>query len=330
MEYLLNPGRLLDRNGKLYQTGYSSENVRRYYRLDVGASDFRIKEWDCYTVVNPGKYALTLAVADLGAFSVLHACVNEFGAGNKCKTVSGFMPLGSLMLPSKSEFGEARLSVKGDTISFFADGKSRSLQALIADFSNGEKFTVDITLTDEPKAGLVTALPFERGRQYFAYNQRLSGFSVSGNASVGDKTYEFSDPDSYACLDWCRGVLPGDYSYSSAFGYSETESSEISLFLGSDTSQTDAASENGLIVDGVLYKLGGCEYFYGGEMTGASYKSKQINIEFIPTDNYTVKLPFALSRKTLQRAYGTFCGSVETEEISLEIHDMPGFITVNN
>ena len=104
IEYLLNPGRLLDRNGKLYQTGYSSENVRRYYRLDVGASDFRIKEW-MLTVVNPGNTRLNTAIADLGASAYFTACVNEFGAETNVRPSSGYAAR-SLMLPSEKRFGE--------------------------------------------------------------------------------------------------------------------------------------------------------------------------------------------------------------------------------
>ena len=56
---------LLDSRGNIAEPGYAKRLLPVYRRADVKAPAYRIKEWD-YSLVNNGRYALALTVADNG------------------------------------------------------------------------------------------------------------------------------------------------------------------------------------------------------------------------------------------------------------------------
>ncbi|MDD3904568.1 MAG: DUF2804 family protein, partial [Sphaerochaeta sp.] len=61
------PQLLLDRKGKIREEGWARKPLWTYSRKAIKANAFRIKEWDCYAVINQAKgYAVTATVSDLG------------------------------------------------------------------------------------------------------------------------------------------------------------------------------------------------------------------------------------------------------------------------
>ena len=62
---ILSPVPLLDENGNLTEPGYAKKLLPVYRRGDIRASAWRIKEWDYY-LINNGRFALALTVADNG------------------------------------------------------------------------------------------------------------------------------------------------------------------------------------------------------------------------------------------------------------------------
>ena len=56
-------GKLLNKDGELIETGYSTSLIREYTRQDIKANCFRIKEWDYYLITD-GKCTLALTMAE--------------------------------------------------------------------------------------------------------------------------------------------------------------------------------------------------------------------------------------------------------------------------
>ena len=69
------PGALLDGKGGLARPGFSRSLVQNYRRADVQVSPLRIKAWDYY-LVNNGRFALALTVADNG-YMGLETCIRD-------------------------------------------------------------------------------------------------------------------------------------------------------------------------------------------------------------------------------------------------------------
>ena len=72
MQHELTAGELLDDRGHLREAGFARSEVKRYRRSAIGASWFRIKEWDYYCAL-ADDYGVALTVADNGYMGLLSA-----------------------------------------------------------------------------------------------------------------------------------------------------------------------------------------------------------------------------------------------------------------
>ena len=63
----------------------------------------------------------------------------------------------------------------------------------------------EIVLTREPGESIVMCTPF-RKKAHFYYNQKINCMRASGTVSVRGRSYAFEPADSFAVLDWGRGV----------------------------------------------------------------------------------------------------------------------------
>ena len=89
------PGALLNEKGDLARPGFSRALVQEYRRADVKVSPLRIKEWDYY-LVNNGKFALALTVADNGYMGLDSVSLLDLEEGWEItKSPMSFLPLGS-------------------------------------------------------------------------------------------------------------------------------------------------------------------------------------------------------------------------------------------
>lgn len=71
---------LLDAEGNLNEPGYAKTMLPRYRRADIRAGKLRIKEWDYY-LVNNGRFALALTVADNGYMGMDSVSLLDFEEG---------------------------------------------------------------------------------------------------------------------------------------------------------------------------------------------------------------------------------------------------------
>ena len=64
-----------------------------------------------------------------------------------------------------------------------------------------------VTLTDIPAESMVIATPFDKDKHFY-YNQKINCMRAEGTVTYGyyNRTYTFDPADSFAVLDWGRGV----------------------------------------------------------------------------------------------------------------------------
>lgn len=248
------PGALLNEKGDLARPGFSRALVQEYRRADVKVSPLRIKEWDYY-LVNNGKFALALTVADNGYMGLDSVSLLDLEEGWEItKSPMSFLPLGKKHLPETSVTGDVHSAARGYGIHFIHEGNKRVLIAYMNKFGESA-LSARVELTECPEDSLVIATPFDKPGHFY-YNQKIVGFRASGYVNYNGKTYTFEPSDSFAVLDWGRGVWTyhNTWYWGSASG--ELDGAPFGWNIGYGFGDTSAATENVLFYDGKIHKLG--------------------------------------------------------------------------
>lgn len=275
---------LLNGDGYLNTTGWARQQMLEYNRKSIRGGALRIKEWDYYLIVGPG-YAVALTIDDnsymsLDSVSLLildteraKARLEKDGPLSEAaqaqlsqlweQTTSpmGVFPMGKRNFPSTSVRGDVTGAGKHHHLKFENPGPGedgatrRHLTFHMDNFKDGLPIDGEITLL-QPKGDdtIVVATPFKEKNTAFYYNQKIDCMIAEGSVTFNGVTYPFSPEDSFACLDWGRGVwtYKNTWYWGSAFGLQDGHRIGFNIGYGFGD---NPASENIFFLDGVGHKL---------------------------------------------------------------------------
>ena len=297
------PGALLNEKGDLARPGFSRALVQEYRRADVKVSPLRIKEWDYY-LVNNGKFALALTVADNGYMGLDSVSLLDLEEGWEItKSPMSFLPLGKKHLPETSVTGDVHSAARGYGIHFIHEGEKRVLIAYMNKFGESA-LSARVELTECPEDSL--------------------------------KTYTFEPSDSFAVLDWGRGVWTYENTwYWSSAAYVLPSGTPFGWNLGYGFGDTSAASENMLFHAGTAHKLGGIKFEIPGEAEGKERYTEpwkftsddgRFEADFVPVLDRASCTDVKLIKSDQHQVFGRFTGKAVLDNGTVvEFADFPGF-----
>ena len=252
---IVTPGPLHDEQGRLIETGYATELIKTYDRSRIAAGRARIKEWDYYAICND-RFALALTIDHNGYMTMDSISLLDFQEKSQItKSVMGAPFLSKRDLPATSVKGDIRTGGKKYLMSFENDGYSRHLTGYMNHFRDEDTIAFDLHLTDAPKESMVIVTPFKDHPEAFYYNQKINCMRVKGSIRIGSGEYLCDPADTFAVLDWGRGVWTYDntWYWGSASGLADGE--PFGFNIGYGFGDTSAASENVLVCGGKIHKL---------------------------------------------------------------------------
>lgn len=245
---------LLDEQGELTQLGWARRLLPVYDRSRVRGGPLRLKERDCYLVMNR-QCALALTISDnryMGMDSI--SLIDLWEGWQVTRSPMRLMPLGGTGLPQSSLRGSCARAGRGYGLLFQHEGEGRTLHAHMDRFRDGQALDAQILLTQEPEESIVMCTPFEKPGQFY-FNQKINCMRAQGKVTLGDREYVFDPEDSFAVLDWGRGVWTcrGTWYWGSASGM--VDGVPFGFNIGYGFGDTSAATENALFYGGKLHKL---------------------------------------------------------------------------
>ena len=245
---------LLDEQGELTQPGWARRLLPVYDRFKVRGGPLRLKERDCYLVMNR-QCALALTISDnryMGMDSI--SLIDLWEGWQVTRSPMRLMPLGGTGLPQSSLRGSCARAGRGYGLLFQHEGEGRTLHAHMDRFRDGQALDAQILLTQEPEESIVMCTPFEKPGQFY-FNQKINCMRAQGKVTLGDREYVFDPEDSFAVLDWGRGVWTcrGTWYWGSASGM--VDGVPFGFNIGYGFGDTSASTENALFYGGKLHKL---------------------------------------------------------------------------
>lgn len=310
---------LFDAKGSLIQTGWARQLIMNYNREKMRASMFRLKEWDCYCILNP-EFQLNLIVSDVGYFGMAHVNWLDYKAGKDNSNMAvKLFTRGNLNLPPTADTGDVEFSQGGSWIKFKHIPGEASLKELTFDFPGyvfeGRKgISGRITLTRDPKDDtIVNVIPF-KDPKHFVYVQKIVCMPAVGTVELGGSSYEFKgkDNNSYGTLDWSRGVFPYHtqwwWSYASGIVDGKPFGFNIDYGFGTESSKSM------LFYDGKGHHLGEVSYTFEESdlLKPWSYSSNdgRVTLQLEPVYSNIEDMNLLVLRTQGTHAYGFITGEV--------------------
>ena len=326
---------LLDEKGSLTEPGWARHLLPVYRRDQIKAGKMRIKEWDYYLITN-GRFGLALTIADNSYMGLDSISFLNFEEGWEVTTSPmRILTRGKTGLPESSTEGDTDITGKDYGIHFrHIDGK-RVLLAQMKKFGPEGSLTAKIELTDEPDESMVIATPFEKDGHFY-YNQKINCMRAGGTVTYGydNRTYTFDSADSFAVLDWGRGVwtYKNTWYWGSASG--EVGGVPFGWNIGYGFGNTAAASENVLFYDGKVHKLSQVTFNIPMKNGKEDYMSPwtftsddgRFQMDFVPVLDRKSKTSAVVIESDQHQVFGRFTGKAVLDDgTKIKVKDFFGF-----
>lgn len=325
---------LLDEQGNLTQPGYAKRLLPVYDRGKVKGGLTRLKEWDYYYIGND-RYGVALTVADnsyMGLDSISFLSF-EGRPWEITKSPMSVFPMGRTGLPSNSAEGITASSGKRHALLFQTADGQRNLTAHMDRFRGQEPIDVHLTLTDEPEESMVICTPFPKPGHFY-FNQKINCMRAQGTVRIGDDLYLFNPGDSFAVLDWGRGVWTyhNTWYWGSASGL--VDGADFGFNIGYGFGDTSAATENMLFYKGRAHKLSKVDFGIplrnGKECFLRAWSMTsddgRFEMEFVPVIDRASCTDAKLIKSDQHQVFGRFTGTAVLDDgTRLAVRDLMGF-----
>ena len=248
-------GPLLDAEGNLREAGWSRQPLLSYDRSKVKANPLRIKEWDYYLVMN-NHYGAAFTISDEGYLGLESVSLLLFDEPwENTQSVLSFLPLGRLHMPPSSQKGSAEFRSDKLNLKFSFTKEGRRIQCRYRHFDK-KSFECDIFLLPPPPPAdsVCIAIPWPK-EGHFYYNRKFNCMRAKGAMRFGDAEYNFDPKNSFATMDWGRGVWTYDNTWYWSSLNCEVKGKVFGFNLGYGFGDSSAATENALFYNGKISKL---------------------------------------------------------------------------
>jgi hypothetical protein len=331
MQYKLSAGPLLDGQGRLVESGWSTRLVREYERAAIRAPWHRIKEWDYYCVLNE-RFGVSFTVADnsyMGLLALAWIDLESRSAINHSVTIP--LTRGRLGMPASSGSGDLLVDHKGCSIAVCHLDGGRQLTVNCPGFWEGKGLQGELFLKDNTADSMVIATPFEGAPRAFYYNQKINHLAAEGHLTMAGQSYDFNVPGSFGMLDWGRGVWTWNnaWYWSSASGMHEGRT--FGFNLGYGFGDTRMATENMLFYAGAAHKLDQVSFHipgsgYTDQAWQLTSNDERLTLIFEPVVDRSSRVDVWLLRSIQHQVFGFFSGTAVLDDGSvLTISKLPGF-----
>jgi hypothetical protein len=190
------------------------------------------------------------------------------------------------------------------------------LEVAIDDFE-GQPLSARFNITNPPgHETLNVVIPWDG--KTFQFTSKQNTLPAQGRVTIGPETIDFSGEQSFACLDFGRGIWPRDCAWNWGSASGRQNGRTLGLNLGGQWTDGTGYTENGICVDGCLTKIKEdlvWQYDKNDFMHPwrISAPSDSIDLTFTPFIERIAASNLWLVKSEVHQMFGTYEGSVTTD-----------------
>jgi hypothetical protein len=304
---------------------------RPLHRANLHGRHGRNKRWD-YWAVLAGDLVVSLVYADVDLFGLADVYWVDLTSGAHGGRAIVVADPGVIALPELP--GTAPLCVDRDGLGLVLtdddagtrlvarwtedDGRSGRLDVLVALPPGHESLNVVIPWSDE----------------LFNYTSKHQARPAAGHLTVGDRDWAIGapgGPEAWGVLDVGRGRWPSEITWNWGGGAGRAAGHVVGLQIGAKWTEGTGLTENGVIVDGRLSKIGAelrWDYDWNDPMQPwrVTDPGGQLDLVLTPRFDKHSTLPGRNRGSETHQVFGTWSGRVRTDDgLELVFDALQGF-----
>ncbi len=336
---LLTSGPLLNNDGRLAQVGWARqplldcnlEQAAFYAPLFRSFQALRIKRWDYYALFTPQRF-FSATVANLGYAANVFVYLLDFDTGELFEQ-GLVLPAWTARLPRNSGAGKTVYEGKAAQLRFKAEAGCRQILVDWPGFKLGDKgqgIRADLELTVSPgHESMNIVIPIRSNRFY--WNHKINCLPAQGSLVIGGQLEAVAPDQSLASLDWGRGV----WEYRSYWNWASTsgflpDGRTLGLNLGRGFGDTSQATENALILNGKIHKLGAVTFDYTPGQYRQPWRFRddagRLDLTFTPFQERVAQSNLLVIFSEVHQMFGRYTGTVKADDGEvIQVKDQIGF-----
>jgi hypothetical protein len=303
---------------------------RPLHRANLDGEPGRNKRWD-YWAILAGDLVVSAVYADLDAFGLADVWWADVATGESGGR-SAVTGAGVVGLPEHPGAAPLRLDHGGLEMRIVDDGAGTRLTAHWSE-GDGRAARLDV-LVEQPVGheSLNVVVPWSD--TVFNYTSKHQARPASGELVVGECRRGIGDDSgagAWGVLDVGRGRWPSDITWNWGGGAGTVDGHVLGLQIGAKWTEGTGFTENGVIVDGRLSKIGReLVWSYDWDEPMAPWRvvdpDGQLDIVLTPRYDKHTKIGDGRRASETHQVFGTWAGRARTDDgLALEFDGIQGF-----
>jgi len=287
----------------------------------------RKKRWN-YWAVTCDRFMFSATVSDVDYIGLVFAYFIDFETGEHFeKTVP--VPLGAGCRMGSMVGDDSSYNGPGLSVSHIHNSSGLTITASSGTFS-GMKLRAEISVVRPPDhETLNVVVPWDD--KTFQFTSKQNTLPAEGAVRIGDRKYEFERGRSFTCLDFGRGVWPYRTKWNWASFSHRQGDDVIGLNLGGIWTDGTGSTENGICLNGRLYKISEqAAITYNTSNFMAPWKletpeSGDVDLQLDPFYDKITGINLFVIATGCHQCFGRFNGTVRAGGRTIEIRNAIGW-----
>ena len=211
----------------------------------------RKKRWNYWAITTPTHlFSATISHLDYAGLVFIYAA--DFNSGY-FQEVTKLLPLGRGCRLKETVAAEAHYSGEDMHVTMTPVDGGVELAAAVADFG-GDPLTAHFSIAIPPEhETLNVVVPWDE--RTFQFTSKQNTLPATGVLNIGNREILFAGEQSFACLDFGRGIWPRRCRWNWGSASGRQHGRPLGLNLGGQWTDGTGSTENGVCVDGRLHKI---------------------------------------------------------------------------
>ena len=276
----------------------------------------RKKQWNYWAVVSP-THLFSVTLSDVDYLGLPFVYILDFES-KKFVEKTLLKPFGGGVEMPPEVAADVRDDGPAMPIALLQNDQGVQIKVSCPDFE-GHPLEADIQVfIPENHESLNVVIPWSENR--FQFTSKQNTLPAEGTVKWGDQVITFDRQETFACLDFGRGMWPYECFWNwSSFSTRLADGRTVGVNLGAGWTDGTGLNENGLCLDGKLFKLSeDIAFEYDNQNFMAPWKlttteTDRVNLVFTPFFERTATTDALVIRSEVHQMFGRFSGTVKSD-----------------